>query len=206
MPERISLTEELYIAKGAHKAAYVDPRDERRCVKILFQPDDIDLQRELSYRRVLRRRGRELSMLPVYYGTVETNLGTGYVFERVLDYAGQPCPTLEDVFRAAALEPQGERVRIVLECFRRQFLQENVITTNMEAVNFMVQRLGPGEEELSIRVIDNIGTRVLIPIVCYVDYLAHRHALKYWQRFLRESRERFPEVLTDGLFRSLQAD
>lgn len=205
MPACIDLTEELYIAKGAHKAAYIDPRDERRCVKVLFRADDIDLQRELAYRRCLRSRGRELAMLPAYYGTVETNLGTGYVFERVLDYLGQPCPTVEDVFRAAALKPRPEQVRSVLECFRRQFLQENVITTNMEAVNFMVQRLGPGEGELSIRVIDNIGTRVLIPIVCYVEYLAHRHALKYWQRFLRESRKRFPSVLTEELLRDLQA-
>ena len=86
--ELLVLREDLFLGHGVHKAAYIDPRDPSRCVKVVFRMPDYDLMKELGYRRSRRRRGLSSELLPAYYGTVETNKGMGYVFERVVDYDG----------------------------------------------------------------------------------------------------------------------
>jgi len=79
----VDLPDDLFIGKGLHKAAYVDPRDRTRCIKVCFHENDPDLERELKYRHWCHRESR---MLPAYYGTVRTSRGTGYVYELIHDF------------------------------------------------------------------------------------------------------------------------
>ena len=56
MDEVICLTEELLIDKGTHKRVYEDPLNAHRCIKILYTVPDIDIERELTYRRIRKKR------------------------------------------------------------------------------------------------------------------------------------------------------
>ena len=84
----LELSEVLFIGKGHHNAVYKPPANENLCIKIPFALPDVDITKELAYRKALSRRKKKLSLLTEYLGTVETNLGTGYVFERIVDYDG----------------------------------------------------------------------------------------------------------------------
>ena len=61
---RIILSEAAVIGMGGHKKVYVDPRDDRRCIKILFDANDVDWQRELQYREARKKRGMVSCLLP----------------------------------------------------------------------------------------------------------------------------------------------
>ncbi|MCR4877359.1 MAG: PhoP regulatory network YrbL family protein, partial [Clostridiales bacterium] len=86
--ETVYLTEELLIGKGGRKDVYINPKNPAQCIKINAR-DAGDHRVEMNYRRSREIRNLPPSGLMVsYFGSVETNLGTGYVFERIVDYDG----------------------------------------------------------------------------------------------------------------------
>ena len=93
------LSDKLFVAKGAHKAVYKHPSNTRYCIKVPFTFRDTDIERELFYRKVLKIRNKKPSLLPEYFGSVETNLGPGHVFEYIVDYDNQPSLQLKSVLR-----------------------------------------------------------------------------------------------------------
>lgn len=197
--ELLVLREDLFLGHGVHKAAYIDPRDPSRCVKIVFRMPDYDLMKELGYRRSRRRRGLSSELLPAYYGTVETNKGMGYVFERVVDYDGQPSKTLAEVFSGST----GQDMRFpdtehILSRLREMLFRERVIMRDTECGNIMLQRLSE-DGGFTVRIVDNLGTHAHIPIVYYVDYFAAKHVKKYWHRLLDRIRRKYPDVLQEEL-------
>jgi len=160
---------------------------------------DTELERELQYHKALARRGKSLSMLVKYYGEVETNLGKGYVFERVLDFDGKTSQELTAIFedRERMEILLGDSAEAVLKRFKQLCFAEKIVVSNMDPYNYMIQRLSP--EKYTIRVIDNIGTPAHVPLAYYFDYFAAKHIQKYWQRFVKKYASRYPEIFAEEL-------
>lgn len=100
----VKLDDTMFIGKGAFKAAYRDPRNEKRCIKVLITDDTVDIDREINYRKIRDRREKTSKILTQYYGTVSTNRGTGYVFEYVVDYDGKLSQPIDTFFKNIAKE------------------------------------------------------------------------------------------------------
>lgn len=99
----VILDEKLLLGQGAHKKCYIHPDNSSLCVKVLFQEPDTDMDRELAYRKSRQRRNLKSKLLPMYLGTIDTNLGTGYVYERVCDFDGTNSLTLDDFIKHECL-------------------------------------------------------------------------------------------------------
>lgn len=198
---KIILSEDAVIGMGGHKKVYVDPRDSRRCIKILFDANDVDWQRELRYREVREKRGMVSHMLPEYYGQVATNLGTGYVFERIVDYDGKNSRDLHRILMEVEKAPNYDLMEFGMSSFLRSMLAERIITTNVEYENFLVQMLT--ESHGRMRVVDNIGTHATFPVIFYVDEFARHHVKKYFLRLLDDIAKDFPRALPQKLYRHL---
>lgn len=189
--ETINLDDSMIIGKGGHKVVYRDPRDKNRCIKIMLV-DDADIYRELKYRKIRKQRGKTSKILTRYYGMVQTNKGVGYLYEYVTDYDGKLSLPINEFFKMMVREKKwteseaSSYIKTVLERFKTEFVNEIIIVTNIEFVNFFVQRHSKDEYDISLRVIDNIGIRTLIPLVGYVDYFGKRYCEKYWQRLIDE--------------------
>lgn len=205
--EMIELTDDLFLGNGAHKAVYIDPRDRKKCVKILFQEPDIDWEREQKYRKSRKRRHLSSLLLPTYYGTVATNRGTGYIFERVMDFDGCPSLDIGEFLRKMQKESvQGQALALiekVLSNFKTDFFREKIITTNMQYENFLIQQRQPDFTDFTVRIIDNIGTHSKVPLLFYVDFLAMDHVKRYWKRFIRDIQGDFPELMPVDLEKKL---
>lgn len=202
MERIIDLSNAILIGEGDHKKSYVDPTDSSRCIKILFTTHDVDMERELKYRRSRERRNLPSRLLPAYYGTVETNMGKGYVFERVADFDGKSSRTFQNIFDKADSDKRLiPFVEEMMKKFKQLLFEELIVTSNVESSNFLVQRAS--ETKFSVRIIDNIGSPVFFPLAYYFDFFARRHLQKYWKRFLKELQEDHPAVMTDALKRKL---
>lgn len=217
----INLESSMLIGQGGHKKVYIDPRDASHCVKILFNADDPDMKKELRYRKAIRNRQRELSMIPAYYGTVETNLGLGYVFDRIFDCDGRTSRTLEEILDAVECRLVGnqpvadgiytelpENLNLLrrwsedcLRYLRKDFLEAKVITSNMEAANFLMQVEKKGKYHFWIA--DNLGSPVKIALIFYVDILAEGHVKRYWNRFVKDLYTTYPAIMTQQFFDEL---
>ena len=66
----------------------------------------------------------------------------------------------------------------------------------------MVQRKTP--DEACIRIVDNIGTPVMIPLAYHFDYFATKRAIKYWKRFVDVLKTTFPNQLSHELLIELE--
>ena len=178
------LTDALFLGKGKHKAAYIHPEDETKCVKVPFELPDTDIDRELEYREHLRKKHRRPTMLTEYYGTIETNKGLGYVYERVCDYDGRTSKALKELFTnpGMAEEHLGVSNVEVLRKFREVWMKEYIVTSDTDFVNYFAQKLSP--TEFAIRIIDNVGTPAHFPLAYIFDYFAKKRAAKYWKRIV----------------------
>ena len=204
-PEKIFLREELFIGKGGHQATYVHPENPAMCIKIPHDPQDGDVKKELRYRRMCAKSLENSILITKYYGTVETSKGLGYVFERVLNPDGKTSADLKDFLPTGNVpEEQCERIRGILLRFKEDYLREKIVMADTDITNFMVQQTAP--EEYRIRIVDNIGTPVLIPLVYYFDFCAVYRARRYWNFLAGYLHEHYPEIVTTAFEQQLRAE
>ena len=199
--ETINLNESLLLGEGRHKVVYAHPTDSRKCIKIMKDSLDTELERELKYHRALARRGKKLSMLVEYYGEVETNFGKGYLFERVMDYTGETSRELSFVLDNPAETQKllGCTTEDVLHRFHDMLLEQKLVVSNIDSYNYMIQLLSP--TKYTIRAIDNIGTPAHVPLAYYFDFLALKHIKKYWARFAKRYSEKYPGIFPKDLLK-----
>lgn len=98
---QLSETDDSLIGKGRHRLCFAHPYDKERCVKIVHSQatgGSKELERELKYYHYLSTYLRDWRGIPRYYGTISTNLGTGYVYDRIVDYDGQTSLTMVEYF------------------------------------------------------------------------------------------------------------
>ena len=199
----LMLTEDLLLGAGGHQAAYIHPDDPSKCVKIAFDPDDGDVKKELRYRRICADKLSRSKLVTKYYGKVDTDKGIGLVFERVMDFDGKSSLDLKDYLSIEPTVDQIEKSRALLLDFKSEFLSEGIAIVDTDITNFMVQRVSP--TEIQMRIVDNIGTPVLIPLVYYSELIARRKAKRVWNRLVDWLKENYPLVVDETFYKELKA-
>ena len=136
-----------------------------------------DLKREINYIQVLRRRNKDYSILPQYYGKAETNLGTGYVFEIIRDYDGNKCKTLEDFITSNKLFSENFNLIVtLLKKLKSELYNNEIITMVLFPENIIFQQTA--ENIYKVRIINDMGSSVLIPLEYYFTHFARK---KIWR-------------------------
>lgn len=201
--EKIILSDELFIGMGARQKTFVHPLDASKCVKIAYSGNIRDVEKELRYRRICAEQLKNSLLLTKYFGTVETNLGTGYVYERVRDFDGNTSKDLGVFLKQATEDNALEKVRTVLLKFKEDFWRECIVTVDRNTANFMVQESAPNV--FQVRIVDNIGTPVLIPLVYYFRFAAQWKSRRVWGWWVDDMAKNFPKVVTPALVNELVA-
>ena len=203
MSKLLEIKEELFIGAGGHNATYIHPIDKTKCIKIPHTPDDGDVKKEMRYRRMCAKKLEKSRLVTEFFGTIETNLGLGYVFERVLDYNGKTSKDLKDFLPKTRPDTQTlQRIWTILLNFKSDFLRENIAIVDTDITNFMVQEPAPGT--FRVRIVDNIGTPVLIPLVYWFEFAAAWKARRYWNKIVDYMAENYPETVPPELVAQLK--
>ena len=199
----LQIKQELFIGAGGHNATYIHPVDKTKCIKIPHTPDDGDVKKEMRYRRMCAKKLEKSRLVTEFFGTIETNLGLGYVFERVLDYNGKTSKDLKDFLPKTRPDTQTlQRIWTILLNFKSDFLRENIAIVDTDITNFMVQEPAPGT--FRVRIVDNIGTPVLIPLVYWFEFAAAWKARRYWNKIVDYMAENYPETVPPELVAQLK--
>lgn len=195
----IQLDESLFYGKGSHKKCFIHPDNKDLCIKVAYnRGGQKDLKREINYIQVLRRHNKDYSILPQYYGKAETNLGTGYVFEIIRDYDGNKCKTLEDFISSNKLFSENFNLIVnLLKELKSELYNNEIITMVLFPENIIFQQTG--ENIYKVRIINDMGSSVLIPLEYYFTYFAHTKILRRWVKFLEVLKTNYNSPLTDKL-------
>ena len=200
----LTIDEKLFIGSGGHQATYIHPLDATKCIKIPHAQDDGDVRKEMRYRRMCAGKLERSRLVTEFFGTVETNLGLGYVFERVLDYDGKTSLDMKKFLPTTRPDAQKlQQIWTLLLNFKSDFLHENIAIVDTDIENFMVQESAPGV--LRVRIVDNIGTPVLIPLVYWFDFAAAWKARRYWNKIVAWLAENYSAIIPTELVAQLRA-
>ncbi len=185
MGNLIELDESLLIGQGCHKKVYAVPQEPDKCVKIIYNADgQKDIKRELSYRSYRRAHNMPMDLVPKYYGTVETNLGRGYLYERITDADGKPSVTLRDCVRdTAILSRYLEDITAKLLELRRRIMDENWITMGITDENIIFRK--EASNEYRVCLISDLGTADFIPVT-RIRWFAVKKIRRKWQRLVED--------------------
>ena len=178
----LDLGSSALIGKGLHRECFEHPDDPSLCVKIVVAGNSDENQREAKYYGKLARRGISWDMLTRFRGLVETNRGTGAVFDLVRDMDGAVSLPLDHYLGSANLTAQFEQqIGDALVELRAYLLGNRIVTMTLKTKNIVYQRLGVAAGRLVI--VDNVGNSDFLPLSNYSAFLARQKIKRKWRRF-----------------------
>ncbi|MCP4768135.1 MAG: hypothetical protein GY875_17925 [Gammaproteobacteria bacterium] len=169
------------IGAGQERVCYQHPDDESKVVKIQKGDSDKQTRRELALYASLARRGmNDYVHIPRFHGAVQTNLGSGFVVDRVADYDGAVSRSLwwhfERGYPVTEFLPYLEELRCYLVDKRIVF------SVDMGRYNILFQKLSPSRAHLVV--IDGLGNHTAINWLDNIGFFARRKIQRRWQRFI----------------------
>lgn len=202
--EIIQLDDSLLYGQGSHKKCFLHPHNKNLCIKIAYnEGGQNDLIREINYIDVLKRRHKDYSILPKYFGKVNTNLGTGYVFEIIRDYNNGRTQTLEDFITDLNLFSQNYSLIVrLLKELKEKLYKNEIITMVLFPENILFQKTD--ENNYRVRIVNDMGSAVLIPLEYHFKYFAHTKILRRWKMFLDVLRNKYASHLSEKLIEEIK--
>lgn len=140
----IRLSEQTPLGTGRHRKCYAHPEDAQRCIKIVYHRGDggdKEIRRELKYYAHLGRRLKDWSGIPRYHGTVETDCGTGYVYDVIADFDGKPSITLTEFAEQCRYEEDIAQLRQLLKQLKRYLQDNRIVTMSLKPQNILCHRI-----------------------------------------------------------------
>ncbi|MEM7206538.1 MAG: YrbL family protein [Pseudomonadota bacterium] len=168
------------IGRGRERVCYLHPQDSRKVIKLCHGDVRKQTNREIDfYHRLQKRRISDLKFVPNYFGTVETNLGSGIVTELISDYNGKISQSVLDVLKDGTA---FDSFTDALADLKFHLLENRVIFNNdMYLGNILVRRTDHINFHLVI--IDGLGDVVKIQLLNYIASLTRRKIERRWKRF-----------------------
>lgn len=182
----LQLSPDLFIAKGALRATYHHPHDERKCIKINYHGNTgLSLKRqkrEIKLYKKLAKKGCSFRNISQFLGYEETNLGVGYVYEKIIGPDKKTCSDISTVLQDC---PESERKEFLAKIQDLGvFLLENKIFFHdgLWVGNVLCRK--SQDDSYDLVIIDALGDTVLIPILNYIPACSKSRILRKWNKYM----------------------
>lgn len=172
------------VGKGYHRECYVHPDNPDLCIKVMVvSGGEAETVREQAYYKLLQKRGVAWDMLPRFHGTVETNLGSGAIFDLIKDPCGKTSRTLKQYLESETLKKlNAHGLQDHLQSLKAYLIAQNIMTMTIKPKNIVYQKR-ENENDLCV-IIDNIGNSDFIGISSYSRYFGRKKIDRKWARFV----------------------
>ncbi|MGM8851040.1 YrbL family protein [Salinicola halophyticus] len=196
------------IAHGNDRAIYRHPDHPERCIKVARFPERGSHQneREKGYFDILKQRGvDDWRYVPEYFGTLETDMGEGLVFDLITDADGEISATIRQYRQRedmAWLESQAFRDELQ-RLYR--YLRDNwIVPSDINDRNIVCQRRADGTRRLWL--IDGVSNPDFMPLANVWPWFARQKIDRRMKRFFAKLARigLLPESDREELARSAQ--
>lgn len=192
----IELPEENFLGKGRERACYLHPLDNTKVIKIVYRASEKLNQNQLEYEYLmfLQKKGKSFEHLSKCYGCISTNLGEGYIFERVRDYDGKTSVSFKSMVLKGTLPIDTERE--LLEELKVYLLENNIIFVDIALSNIFCQAISASEYKLILT--DGIGgkrTGIKSKLYLYSESFTRYKVKKQWKKLFA----RYDKVVKKGI-------
>ena len=187
----------LVIGVGHHRVCYIHPQDPAKCIKVIYNftdHADVEVKRECAYYRRLQKYLTDWRGIPRFYGEVQTNLGTGYVYDRTVDFDGKPSQTMLQRYQGFKESPElYDEMLHLIEVLERYLTDNHIVTMNIKPMNVLCHRVS--STEVFPVICDNLGTSAFFPIAEYCPWFARKKLKRQFERM----RSKLPSRYDDGV-------
>ena len=162
--EVMELEQDSYFAKGGQRACFEVPDDAGLCVKVEFREDQASLERveeELKAHRKVLARTETSSVVSIFRGQVETNLGVGYLFDLIRNSDGTIAPTI----RNCGEELGQELILKLVKDFYHEIVAQKLVVGDLHPKNLVVK------DRSRLVLIDGLGAVNFVWLYYYVGPL-----------------------------------
>lgn len=191
----INLTKEFFIAKGGERECYIHPMDNSKVVKIIHRKGKNNEQNQLEYKytNFLKSKNRSFEHITKCYGFVDTNLGKGLVFDRVLDYTNEQSKSFKEYVLNSSLPIDTEKK--LIEELKNYIFSNDILFIDVDLSNLFCKEYEKGKYKLII--IDGLGARrigfrfsLYLKSKIFTKYKMKKQWKKFWQNYLKYSSQR----------------
>ena len=178
----INIPEKNYINKGAFQKCYVHPENKNLCIKIKIDENHKDLRvnREIKYYKKIQKKKIKSPFWAEYYGIIETNLGTGYVFDLIRDETSNNISKTVSEYLNSNNSIPFNIFEFEFQKLKNLMIKHKIIVRDLTGKNVCCKILYNNSIELVI--IDGVGHRDFIPLVEYIHLFTKRKVNKIFQK------------------------
>lgn len=163
----IKLDNCLLIGKGSKRSCYQNPNQDDHCIKVVHTGGTRTHYRTLREIKYIKKyKSKNFKEVPNYYGKTKTNLGTGYIFEKVKDWNDKTSITLLDFINK---DRNSIKIQNMISQMYNSFLAHRVVISDLNPGNIVVQTMKKDSEPYLV-LIDGIGNSDFIKICDYSKF------------------------------------
>jgi len=153
----ITLNDSLLLGKGGERACYAHPNDLNKVIKIVFCKESHNEQNKLEqiYYNDLHKHNKNLSHIVDCHGSVQTNLGEGLVFDRVLDYDGTPSKSFRFYLAQKLIDLNTQKE--LIDELKNYLFKNSILFVDTSLTNIFAQKISQNNYKLII--IDGLGAK-----------------------------------------------
>ncbi len=186
----IQLSESDYLAEGLARTCYFHPEDENLCIKIGKPNVEVShLYKEINYYKKINKKDTSKFDYPfyaMYHGSIETNLGEGFVYDLVRDETSQEVSkTLLDYIRMKDSPIDDSVFDTSLKKLQDQMIKYKVFASDLRPRNLCCKILKDGSVEMII--VDGIGHRDFLPLGDWFHCFAKQKVERRFQKIALSS-------------------
>lgn len=187
----IDLSHAYRIGAGNERICYAHPDNPNLCIKVYHSMDEIlkhtkvvrqQNEMEHYYFDKLAQRHVPFLYIPKCHGWVETTLGKGLVFDRVIDEDGSPSQPLTQLLAQGVVSQQ--EAKQFLEQIQQYLLKYAIAVCDVSPGHILMQKQ---DGQWVPKVIDGIGSRYndwKLYLLTYVHVMARRKTRVLWQKLI----------------------
>ena len=181
----IALSKKLILGKGSERICYIHPLDKNKVIKIFYNQKSTNNQNILEYKyfKFLEKKNVNFSHITKCYYWLETNLGKGLVFHRILNYDNTNALGFQYFLKNKKFSFKEENE--LLEELRFYLVNNNILFTDATTINVICQKINTNKYKLII--IDGLGAKrkgLKLFLYTFLPFYTQYKIKKQWQVFL----------------------
>lgn len=176
---KVFLKKQDLIGQGNERSCFTNPLNKNTCVKVIRTKHRSQNKIEKYYYTKLKKRNNLSPYISEYYGEINTNLGKGLVFERILDSNGCSSESLYTLMKNNAIS-LNEAKKILKTVFEDLYLNAIVIGDATKD-QILLKKTDSG---YTPKIIDGLGTRrygIKLFLMSNIKSFARRKLKKSWK-------------------------